>query len=120
MLLNDLGKLRTGTLQLLKRLSEEIHDEKHRLVFLINNYDLVLTVFGERHIVGEDAARFEELLAQHRGLFVESELQEGFSGLISFVTQTELANANNGGGGAYNHYHSRNFQMRYLFLIQAN
>jgi len=27
---------------------------------------------------------------------------------------------NNCGGGAYNHYHSRNFQMRYLFLIQAN
>jgi hypothetical protein len=27
---------------------------------------------------------------------------------------------NNCGGGAYHHYHSRNFQMRYLFLIQAN
>lgn len=91
MLLNDLRQLRTGTLNLLQRLSHEVPAEKHRLVFLINNYDQVLSVFAERHIVGEDSARFEELLAQHRGLFVEAELQETFGRLITFVQKTELA-----------------------------
>ena len=73
MLLNDLTKLRLGLLGLLKRLSDELPCSKQKVVFLINNYDQVLSVFRERNIIGDDCARFEELLTQHRGLrFVSS------------------------------------------------
>ena len=89
MLLNDLTKLRIGHLALLKRLSEELPASKQRLVFLVNNYDQVLGVFAERGIIGDETARFEELLAQHRGLFVEEELLEGFGPLIALVQHTE-------------------------------
>ena len=89
MLLNDLTKMRVGILALLRRLSEELPSSKQRVVFLINNFDQILSVFGERGIIGDETARFEELLAQHRGLFVEEELQEGFGPFIAFVQQTE-------------------------------
>lgn len=89
MLLNDLTKLRVGVLQLLKRLSDELPTDKQKLVFLINNYDQVLGVFGERGIIGEESSRFEELLAQNRGLFVEEELLVSFSQFIVFVQNTE-------------------------------
>ena len=89
MLLNDLTKLRLGLLQLLKRLSESLTTSKERLVFLINNYDQILGVFGERGIFGEESSRFEDLLAQNRGLFVEEELLVNFSELISFVQNAE-------------------------------
>jgi len=68
MLLNDLTKLRLALLGLLKRLAEELPCSKQKVVFLINNYDQVLSVFRERSIIGDDCSRFEELLTQHRGL----------------------------------------------------
>jgi len=89
MLLNDLTKLRVGVLTLLRRLSDELPSSKQKVVFLINNFDQVLSVFGERQIIGDESARFEELLAQHRGLFVEEELLESFSSFITFVQHTE-------------------------------
>lgn len=67
MLLNDVAKLRVGVLGLLKRLAEELPTKKQQVVFLVNNYDQVLRTFGERGILGDEAARFEELLAAHRG-----------------------------------------------------
>ena len=102
MLLNDLTKLRIGVLALLKRLSEELPSSKQRLVFLVNNYDQVLSVFSERGVIGDEMARFEELLAQHRGLFVEEELVEGFGPIIAFVQHTEaqMASAANEGVAA--------------------
>lgn len=89
MLLNDLTKLRISVLSLLRRLADELPTSKHRVVFLINNYDQVLSVFSERQIIGDESGRFEELLSQHRGNFVEEELLDGFSAMISFVQHTE-------------------------------
>ena len=99
MLRNDLTKLRAGIVELLKRLSEELPTPKQRLVFLINNYDQILSVFAERNMVGEETAWFDETLAQHRGLFVEEELSQGFSQLIAFVQQTEAAMAGSKAAG---------------------
>jgi hypothetical protein len=89
MLLKDLTKLRLSFLALLRRLAEALPASKQRLVFQINNCDAVLAVFGARGVVGDESARFEELLATHRGLFVEEELLGGFGALIAFVQQAE-------------------------------
>lgn len=89
MLLNDLAAIRSGVLELMKRLANEVSNSKQRLVFLINNYDQVLTVFSERNVVGDETARFEELLSHHRSLYVEEELMDSFSTLISFVQRAE-------------------------------
>lgn len=99
MLLGDLGKLQLGLLGLLRRLSEELPTSKQKVVFLINNYDQAASVFRERGVDGVEGgaegeaggacARFEELLAQHRGLFVEEELLEGFGAFIGFVQHAE-------------------------------
>jgi hypothetical protein len=89
MLLKDLTKLRLSFLALLRRLADALPASKQRLVFQINNCDAVLAVFGARGVVGDESARFEELLATHRGLFVEEELLGGFGALIAFVQQAE-------------------------------
>ena len=89
MLLKDMTKLRLSFLALQRRLSEELPNSKQRLVFQINNCDAVLAIYGERGIVGDECSQFEELLAAHRGLFVEEELLSGFGALIAFVQQAE-------------------------------
>lgn len=89
MLLNDLTNLRMAFLKLLKRMSDELGTTKQKLVFLVNNYDQVLSLFRERQVAAEEASRFEELLSHYRSLFVEEELMERFSRMISFVQNTE-------------------------------
>lgn len=46
LLSNSLLRLRTEVESLLLRLSAELPDKKNRLVFLINNYDLVVSILS--------------------------------------------------------------------------
>jgi len=64
------------------------------LVFLVNNYDLVLTVFHERHLPPKATAAFEDLLREQVQRFVESQLMRHFAELVTFVKTTEPAVAN--------------------------
>ncbi|CAM9642682.1 unnamed protein product [Phaeothamnion confervicola] len=91
MLLNDLATLRTEVVKLVQRLTDQLPTPKQRIVFLINNYDQVLSVFQERRIMSDETARFEELLSRQREVFVEAELQERYGRLIDFVHRTEAA-----------------------------
>merc|ERR1719215_520911 len=59
------------------------------LVFLVNNYDLVLTVFHERHLPRTATTPFEELLKEQVQLFVENQLMRHFPDLVMFVKNTE-------------------------------
>jgi len=63
--------------------------ETNALVFLVNNYDLVLTIFHERQLQRSTKAGFEELLSEQSHKFVESQLKLHFPDLVSFVTATE-------------------------------
>jgi len=63
--------------------------EVNALVFLVNNYDLVLTIFHERQLQRSARAVFEELLSEQIQRFVESQLKRHFPELVSFVTATE-------------------------------
>lgn len=89
MVLNNLTVLRDEILSLLSRLSEQHENAKDKSVFLINNYDLVLTHFAERRLASEENLKFEELLAGQREKFVEDELATYYAKLIQFVRQHE-------------------------------
>lgn len=74
------------------------------LVFLVNNYDLVLTIFHERQLPRDATAVFEDLLREQVTRFVENQLARNYPDLIQFVKTTEplLANVGDGrGAGGY-------------------
>ncbi|KAI9913745.1 hypothetical protein PsorP6_005117 [Peronosclerospora sorghi] len=89
MIRTNLTVMRDEILSLLSRLSQQHTNEKERCVFLINNYDLVLTHFEERRVTSEETSKFEELLAGQREKFVEEELTTYYVKLIQFVRQYE-------------------------------
>jgi hypothetical protein len=64
-------------------------NQESSLVFLVNNIDLVLTVFHERHLRRSATAAFEDLLREQGALFVESQLQKHYPELVKFVKATE-------------------------------
>jgi hypothetical protein len=72
---------------LLERLSSLLPTTKDKKVFLVNNYDQILSVFQERHVNNEEVQKFEELLLQQRELFAEESLRGAFPKLIAFVVQ---------------------------------
>lgn len=89
-------------MSLLVRLADTLPSNKERIVFLINNFDQALSVFGDRRSLSsaggeggapvdlrDEAVHFEKRLAEQRELFVEEELLERYSRLIAFVQQTE-------------------------------
>lgn len=100
LLLDDLNTMQKEIVMLLERLSDKQSLPKHRIVFLINNYDLILSLFQERRR-DEYRDQFATLLMQQRELFVEQELMHSFSKIIAFVQQTEqhFANHMSTGGG---------------------
>ncbi len=63
MLINDLSLITSETVALLERLADELSSNKRRIVFLINNYDQIVTVFQERRVSGcLEMTRFMDLL----------------------------------------------------------
>jgi len=74
---------------LCKAIASKLDSVDSGLVFLVNNYDLVLTVFHERHLPRTATAGFEELLREQVQLFVENQLSRHFPDLVTFVKATE-------------------------------
>jgi len=66
-------------------------NQESSLVFLVNNYDLVLTVFHERHLPRSATVAFEDLLREQGALFVESQLMKHYPELVKFVKAAEPA-----------------------------
>jgi len=63
--------------------------ETNAFIFLVNNCDLVLAIFDERHLQQSAKACFDELWREQVQKFVESQLKLHFADLVSFVTATE-------------------------------
>eukprot|EP00897_Mesotaenium_endlicherianum_P003559 jgi/Mesen1/3230/ME000187S02398 len=82
----NLERLRAAVDTLLVDLSRVFPKHKQRMIFLINNYDLVLQVLKE---TGSEGGRtqqhFEDLLSSLTSVYVEEELREHFRSLIDFV-----------------------------------
>lgn len=66
-------------------------NQESSLVFLINNYDLVLTVFHERHLPRNATVAWEDILREQVALFVESQLMKHYPELVTFVKTAEPA-----------------------------
>lgn len=87
MIRQDINLLRNELVALLERSAAQIPAYKEQRVFLINNFDQVLSVFQERGLMSEEVQSFETLLMQQRELFAEEEIKAFFPRLISFVLQ---------------------------------
>ncbi|CAG8435701.1 6209_t:CDS:10 [Diversispora eburnea] len=66
-------------------------DNKSSLIFLINNYDLIITILGETggKAVEADINHFKELLNVKISEFVEEELNPYFGSLVAIVKMLE-------------------------------
>ncbi|TPX48681.1 hypothetical protein SeMB42_g02918 [Synchytrium endobioticum] len=92
LLINSLQRLRTEVESLLFRMSGEFSDRKSRLVFMINNYDLVVQILLEHAGSSFDQEKdyFQGMLTNKTMELVEEELKPVFGFLMSFVNQGEL------------------------------
>ncbi|KAF0539370.1 Vps52-domain-containing protein [Gigaspora margarita] len=88
---NNLLRLRNEVEQFLEKTAGAFDEHKNSLIFLINNYDLIITILGETggKAVETDVNHFRELLNSKISGFVEEELQPHFSSLISFIKQID-------------------------------
>eukprot|EP00794_Sanderia_malayensis_P015923 gene15923-17524_t len=86
----SLGLLQNEVENFILRRAAEFVNRKEQLVFLINNYDMMLQVLAER--TAEDSKEtesFQQLLNGRTQEFVEEVLSPYFGGMISFVKETE-------------------------------
>ncbi|KAJ8770375.1 hypothetical protein K2173_014988 [Erythroxylum novogranatense] len=82
----NLERLRIAVDELLIKLAKMFPKPKLQIVFLINNYDMTISVLKEAGPEGgKIQLHFEELLRINTGLFVEELLLEHFGDLIKFL-----------------------------------
>ena len=72
----------------------EFQDPKSRIIFLINNYDLITSLLSEYKATcfDEEKEHFTEILNKSVGIFVEEELVPIFGLLMNFVMRVEADN----------------------------
>lgn len=82
----NLERLRMAMDDLLNKLAKMFQKPKLQSVFLINNYDMTISVLKEAGTEGDKIQmHFEELLKSCTSVFVEELLAEHFSNIIKFV-----------------------------------
>uniref|UniRef100_A0A8C4R357 Vacuolar protein sorting-associated protein 52 homolog n=2 Tax=Eptatretus burgeri TaxID=7764 RepID=A0A8C4R357_EPTBU len=87
---NLLGQLQVEVENFILLMAAEFSSRKEQLVFLINNYDMMLIVLMER--AAEDSKEvegFQQLLNARTQEFVEELLAPPFGGMVAFVKDTE-------------------------------
>jgi len=67
-------------------------------VFLINNLDLVKSIFAERRLPAASSANFQDLLRAQISQYLENQLKIYFSDLVEFVHQNESGGNQQSGG----------------------
>ncbi|XP_066378588.1 vacuolar protein sorting-associated protein 52 A-like isoform X2 [Miscanthus floridulus] len=82
----NLERLRMAIEDLLVKLAKMFAKPKLQTIFLINNYDLTISILKEAGTEGGKAQQhFEEVLKSNIAIYVEELLLEQFSSLIKFV-----------------------------------
>eukprot|EP00164_Ancoracysta_twista_P004504 GFYU01006071.1.p1 GENE.GFYU01006071.1~~GFYU01006071.1.p1 ORF type:complete len:684 (-),score=185.98 GFYU01006071.1:62-2113(-) len=87
----NLHTLRAEMQKLLLLIAGECPDRKNQVIFLINNYDIILTIFGEHEVAGDEKVYYQDILAGQITLFVEQELVATYGQMINFVKESEAA-----------------------------
>lgn len=87
-----LGALQGEVENFILRMAAEFSERKDQLIFLINNYDMMLSVLLERTKEdSKESESFKDLLNARTQEFVEEALGPHFGGLMSFVKECETA-----------------------------
>ncbi|KAI8355152.1 Sac2 family-domain-containing protein [Blakeslea trispora] len=83
-------RLRDEFEAVLSRMSHEFQEPTKRIAFLINNYDLVMSVFQETHsrAVEAEVEYMKQLLALQTSAFVDEQLKPYFGTLVDMVKRT--------------------------------
>ncbi|KAI8646533.1 Sac2 family-domain-containing protein [Parasitella parasitica] len=84
-------KLRDEFEAVLSRMSHEFPESPRRIAFLINNYDLIVSVFQGTHsrAVDGELDYMKQLLALQTNAFVDEQLKPYFGALIDLVKKSE-------------------------------
>jgi len=87
----NLSKLREELEKLLIRLVDaKYKDWKSKCIFLMNNYDLIVSMMSEKNISSVDGLQFQKLLDLKTNDFAHDELIKSFGRLVSFVKEHEV------------------------------
>jgi len=90
-----LRSLRSQFVAELQVLSRTLSTPVEGRVSLINNYDLILTIFYERQLNKTACGYFEDLLRAEVGEFIEAQFRQYYPDMIAFVQANETkANSN--------------------------
>ncbi|XP_058713394.1 vacuolar protein sorting-associated protein 52 homolog isoform X2 [Poecile atricapillus] len=85
-----LARLQLEVENLVLRAAAEFPSRREQLIFLINNYDMMLAVLMERAVEeSKEAEGFQQLLSARTQEFVEELLAPPFGGLVGFVREAE-------------------------------
>ncbi|KAJ3434534.1 vacuolar protein sorting-associated protein 52 [Anaeramoeba flamelloides] len=85
----SLSLLRTEMETYLSKYASQLIDTKSQTLFLINNYDLILSVLSKNEIISAETQRFELLLEEQHEIYIEEVLKQYFNDLITFVGKTD-------------------------------
>ncbi|KAJ6227134.1 vacuolar protein sorting-associated protein [Anaeramoeba flamelloides] len=85
----SLSLLRTEMETYLSKYASQLIDIKSQTLFLINNYDLILSVLSKNEIVSTETQRFELLLEEQHEIYIAEVLKQYFKDLITFVGKTD-------------------------------
>ncbi|KAI9322660.1 Sac2 family-domain-containing protein [Dichotomocladium elegans] len=90
-LINSVQKMRNELEGLLARMSNEFMEPPRRIAFLINNYDMIASVFQEAHnrALESELEHVRQLLSLHTGAFVDEQLKPYFGAMVTCVKQME-------------------------------
>ncbi|KAI8388434.1 Sac2 family-domain-containing protein [Radiomyces spectabilis] len=90
-LTNSVHKLRNEIEGLLFRISNEFSEPSRRIAFLINNYDLISSVFQEAHsrALESEMDHVKQMLNLQISAFVDEQLKPYFGSLIDCVKRAE-------------------------------
>nr|XP_025979347.1 vacuolar protein sorting-associated protein 52 homolog [Dromaius novaehollandiae] len=85
-----LGQLQVEVENFVLRVAAEFSSRKEQLIFLINNYDMMLGVLMERAVEeSKEVEGFQQLLSARTQEFIEEILSPPFGGMIAFVKESE-------------------------------
>ncbi|KAI1902344.1 hypothetical protein AGOR_G00043800 [Albula goreensis] len=85
-----LGQLQVEVENFVLKMAAEFPSRKDQLIFLINNYDMMLNVLTERAADdSKEVEGFQQLLLARTQEFIEEILSPPFGGMIAFVKESE-------------------------------
>lgn len=87
--IDSVERLRDEVVNFILRMAAFFDDRREQLIFLINNYDLMLSVFAERGKKFTATDEFQKQLESYTDQFAIENLQAQFGGIMSFVKETE-------------------------------